>query len=174
MGAARAGGREWEKKKGRREVKGGCLVHGGRRKMLSILQPSPGGLVEEQGRGGQPGWGALLPAPAHLPLCPALPSILAVRVADERQGESERMADCTHARQTEMLAFSSPGGRQGSVSDMSGEKPKKKAFCLVRMKPLKEPATNNVSFVIQCHIGKEIKHICSNCSRGEEARDGEC
>uniref|UniRef100_A0A8B9ICV0 Phosphatase and actin regulator n=1 Tax=Anser brachyrhynchus TaxID=132585 RepID=A0A8B9ICV0_9AVES len=141
--------------------------------MLSILQPSPGGLVEEQGRGGQPGWGALLPAPAHLPLCPALPSILAVRVADERQGESERMADCTHARQTEMLAFSSPGGRQGSVSDMSGEKPKKKAFCLVRMKPLKEPATNNVSFVIQCHIGKEIKHICSNCSRGEEARDAE-
>ncbi|XP_047931482.2 phosphatase and actin regulator 1 isoform X3 [Anser cygnoides] len=83
------------------------------------------------------------------------------------------MADCTHARQTEMLAFSSPGGRQGSVSDMSGEKPKKKAFCLVRMKPLKEPATNNVSFVIQCHIGKEIKHICSNCSRGEEARDAE-
>ncbi|XP_071889321.1 phosphatase and actin regulator 1 isoform X3 [Anas platyrhynchos] len=83
------------------------------------------------------------------------------------------MADCTYARQTGMLAFSSPNGRQGSVSDMSGEKPKKKAFYLVRMKPLKEPATNNVSFVIQCHIGKEIKHICSNCSRGEEARDAE-
>ncbi|CAM2106277.1 unnamed protein product [Caretta caretta] len=58
---------------------------------------------------------------------------------------------------------------------MNGEKPKKKAFCLVRMKPLKEPATNNnnVSFVIHCHIGKEIKHICSNCSRGEEARDAD-
>nr|XP_025960568.1 phosphatase and actin regulator 1 isoform X3 [Dromaius novaehollandiae] len=42
------------------------------------------------------------------------------------------------------------------------------------MKPLKEPTTNsNVSFVIHCHIGKEIKHICSNCSRGEEARDAE-
>lgn len=86
------------------------------------------------------------------------------------------MADCTHARQPGMLAFPSAGCRQGSVSDMSGEKPKKKAFYLVRMKPLKEPTgtTNNVSFVIQYHIGKEIKHICSNCSRGEEARDGEC
>ncbi|XP_050747229.1 phosphatase and actin regulator 1 [Gymnogyps californianus] len=85
------------------------------------------------------------------------------------------MADCTHARQPGMLAFSSSGCRQGSVSDMSGEKPKKKAFYLVRMKPLKEPTTtnNNVSFVIHCHIGKEIKHICSNCSRGEEARDAE-
>ncbi|XP_040442532.1 phosphatase and actin regulator 1 isoform X1 [Falco biarmicus] len=85
------------------------------------------------------------------------------------------MADCTHARQPGMLAFSSSGCRQGSVSDMSEEKPKKKAFYLVRMKPLKEPTTtnNNVSFVIHCHIGKEIKHICSNCSRGEEARDAE-
>ncbi|RMC16156.1 hypothetical protein DUI87_08370 [Hirundo rustica rustica] len=85
------------------------------------------------------------------------------------------MADCTHARQPGMLAFPSAGCWQGSVSDMSGEKPKKKAFYLVRMKPLKEPTgttNNNVSFVIQYHIGKEIKHICSNCSRGEEARDG--
>lgn len=86
------------------------------------------------------------------------------------------MADCTHARQPGMLGFSSSGCGQGSISDMSGEKPKKKAFYLVRMKPLKEPTAtnNNVSFVIHCHIGKEIKHICSNCSRGEEARDGEC
>lgn len=87
------------------------------------------------------------------------------------------MADCTHARQPGMLAFPSAGCWQGSVSDMSGGKPKKKAFYLVRMKPLKEPTSNtnnNVSFVIQYHIGKEIKHICSNCSRGEEARDGEC
>lgn len=87
------------------------------------------------------------------------------------------MTDCTHARQPGMLAFPSAGCRQGSASGMSGEKPKKKAFYLVRMKPLKEPASttnNNVSFVIQYHIGKEIKHICSNCSRGEEARDGEC
>ncbi|XP_015473058.2 phosphatase and actin regulator 1 isoform X2 [Parus major] len=86
------------------------------------------------------------------------------------------MADCTHARQPGMLAFPSAGCRQGSVSEMSGEKPKKKAFYLVRMKPLKEPTSttnNNVSFVIQYHIGKEIKHICSNCSRGEEARDAE-
>lgn len=86
------------------------------------------------------------------------------------------MADSTHIRQPGMLAFSSSGCREGSVPAMNGEKPKKKAFYLVRMKPLKEPATNNnnVSFVIHCHIGKEIKHICSNCSRGEEARDGEC
>ncbi|XP_025002779.1 phosphatase and actin regulator 1 isoform X8 [Gallus gallus] len=84
------------------------------------------------------------------------------------------MAACTHARQPGMLAFPSPGSGQGSVSGMNGEKPKKKAFYLVRMKPLKEPATNNnVSFVLHCHIGKEIKHICSNCSRGEEARDAE-
>uniref|UniRef100_A0A8C4KAA3 Phosphatase and actin regulator n=1 Tax=Dromaius novaehollandiae TaxID=8790 RepID=A0A8C4KAA3_DRONO len=73
-----------------------------------------------------------------------------------------------------MLTFPSSGCRQGSVPGTSGEKPKKKAFYLVRMKPLKEPTTNsNVSFVIHCHIGKEIKHICSNCSRGEEARDAE-
>lgn len=86
------------------------------------------------------------------------------------------MADCTHARQPGMLAFPSSGCGQGLPSDMSGEKPKKKAFYLVRMKPLKEPTStnSNVSFVIHCHIGKEIKHICSNCSRGEEARDGEC
>ncbi|XP_005305260.2 phosphatase and actin regulator 1 isoform X2 [Chrysemys picta bellii] len=86
------------------------------------------------------------------------------------------MADSTHIGQPGMLAFSSSSGcREGSVPDMSGEKPKKKAFYLVRMKPLKEPATNNnnVSFVIHCHIGKEIKHICSNCSRGEEARDAD-
>ncbi|XP_048695809.1 phosphatase and actin regulator 1 isoform X2 [Lepidochelys kempii] len=85
------------------------------------------------------------------------------------------MADSTHIRQLGMLAFSSSGCREGSVPAMNGEKPKKKAFCLVRMKPLKEPATNNnnVSFVIHCHIGKEIKHICSNCSRGEEARDAD-
>nr|XP_033790538.1 phosphatase and actin regulator 1 isoform X2 [Geotrypetes seraphini] len=49
------------------------------------------------------------------------------------------------------------------------------------MKPLKEPAggsssssnNNNVSFVLHCHFGKEIKHICSNCSRGEDAEDVE-
>lgn len=75
-----------------------------------------------------------------------------------------------------LLAFPSSSCGQGLVSIMSNEKPKKKAFYLVRMKPLKEHsiANNNVSFVIHCHIGKEIKHICSNCSGGEEAREGEC
>nr|XP_028593548.1 phosphatase and actin regulator 1 isoform X4 [Podarcis muralis] len=86
------------------------------------------------------------------------------------------MADSTHTKQPGMLSFSSLSGRRdGSSPDQSEEKPKKRAFYLVRMKPLKEPITNNnnVSFVIHCHIGKEIKHICSNCSRGEEARDAE-
>ncbi|XP_062926036.1 phosphatase and actin regulator 1-like isoform X1 [Mobula hypostoma] len=56
---------------------------------------------------------------------------------------------------------------------MSEEKPKKGALYFIRMKPLKEPVNHSVSFVIQCHIGKEIKHICSNCSRGEGAKDAE-
>ena len=44
------------------------------------------------------------------------------------------------------------------------------------MKPLKEPApsnSNHMSFVVHCQLGKEIKHICSNCSRGEDAQDAE-
>uniref|UniRef100_A0AAQ4QZN0 Phosphatase and actin regulator n=1 Tax=Gasterosteus aculeatus aculeatus TaxID=481459 RepID=A0AAQ4QZN0_GASAC len=28
-------------------------------------------------------------------------------------------------------------------------------------------------FAIHCHIGKEIKHICSNCSRGNDTQDAE-
>ncbi|TNN41026.1 hypothetical protein EYF80_048795 [Liparis tanakae] len=32
---------------------------------------------------------------------------------------------------------------------------------------------NNLPFAIHCHIGKEIKHICSNCSRGADTQDGE-
>uniref|UniRef100_A0A8D0BRC3 Phosphatase and actin regulator n=1 Tax=Salvator merianae TaxID=96440 RepID=A0A8D0BRC3_SALMN len=84
-------------------------------------------------------------------------------------------AASTHARQLGMLSFSSASGRRDGCTPAESEKPKKTAFYLVRMKPLKEPITsnNNVSFVIHCHIGKEIKHICSNCSRGEEARDAE-
>lgn len=63
-----------------------------------------------------------------------------------------------------------PGARPGV------RRPPKKAFCLLRMKPLKEPAPHhhgNVSFVIHCQLGKEIKHICSNCSRGEDSREAE-
>lgn len=69
------------------------------------------------------------------------------------------------------------------------EKPgkRRKAFCLARMKSRNssekqphrqqhhEPAVNNnnnTPFVIHCQIGKEIKHICSNC-RGAEPLDGE-
>ncbi|XP_068948510.1 phosphatase and actin regulator 1 isoform X1 [Petaurus breviceps papuanus] len=84
------------------------------------------------------------------------------------------MAHHSPTGQPEMFALPSLGCRQGSGPDPSLEKPKKKAFYLMGMKPLKEPApNNNVSFVIHCHIGKEIKHICSNCSRGEDTRDAE-
>uniref|UniRef100_G3W6P6 Phosphatase and actin regulator n=1 Tax=Sarcophilus harrisii TaxID=9305 RepID=G3W6P6_SARHA len=96
-------------------------------------------------------------------------------VTDQRSAESERMAHHSPTGQLGMFALPSLGCRQGLGPDQSLEKPKKKAFYLMRMKPLKEPApNNNVSFVIHCHIGKEIKHICSNCSRGgEDSRDAE-
>ncbi|KAJ3595261.1 hypothetical protein NHX12_004565 [Muraenolepis orangiensis] len=32
---------------------------------------------------------------------------------------------------------------------------------------------NNMPFTIHCQIGKEIKHICSNCSRGNDPLDAE-
>ncbi|XP_018419167.1 PREDICTED: phosphatase and actin regulator 1 isoform X5 [Nanorana parkeri] len=89
------------------------------------------------------------------------------------------MADLTHSnynsRQPGMFSLPSFGCRESSglPGTGRGDKQKKKSFYLVRMKPLKEPTNNNVSFVIHCHIGKEIKHICSNCSRGEEAREAE-
>ncbi|XP_075825932.1 phosphatase and actin regulator 1 isoform X4 [Microtus pennsylvanicus] len=70
-----------------------------------------------------------------------------------------------------------PRCRQGVVPGAGAAvKPKKKAFYLLSMKPPKDPApnnNNNVSFVIHCQLGKEIKHICSNCSRGEDGRDAE-
>ncbi|XP_072459938.1 phosphatase and actin regulator 1 isoform X3 [Notamacropus eugenii] len=96
------------------------------------------------------------------------------RVTDQRSADSERMAHHSPTGQPEMFALPSLGCREGSGPEPSLEKPKKKAFYLMRMRPLKEPApNNNVSFVIHCHIGKEIKHICSNCSRGEDTRDAE-
>nr|XP_012608958.1 phosphatase and actin regulator 1 isoform X3 [Microcebus murinus] len=86
------------------------------------------------------------------------------------------MAEPTRAAKPGRFALRSPRCREGAVPGASAEKPRKKAFYLLRMKPLKEPApnnNNNVSFVIHCQLGKEIKHICSNCSRGEDARDAE-
>ncbi|KAM4705357.1 LOW QUALITY PROTEIN: phosphatase and actin regulator 1 [Rhinophrynus dorsalis] len=87
------------------------------------------------------------------------------------------MADLTHSstRHPGMFSLPSFACREGSALPGTArpDKQKKKSFYLVRMKPLKEPINNNVSFVIHCHIGKEIKHICSNCSRGEEAREAE-
>ncbi|KAK2490074.1 hypothetical protein MC885_015870, partial [Smutsia gigantea] len=85
------------------------------------------------------------------------------------------MAEPTRAAEPGRFALRSPRCREGAVPGASAQRPKKKAFYLLRMKPLKEPApnNNNVSYVIHCQLGKEIKHICSNCSRGEDARDGE-
>lgn len=87
-----------------------------------------------------------------------------------------RMAEPTRVAEPGRFALRSPRCREGAVPGASAQRPKKKAFYLLRMKPLKEPApnNNNVSFVIHCQLGKEIKHICSNCSRGEDTRDGEC
>ncbi|XP_046707673.1 phosphatase and actin regulator 1 isoform X4 [Silurus meridionalis] len=68
---------------------------------------------------------------------------------------------------------------------------KQKGFCLVRMMNLKgkkasaDPRKQQqhhhhhhhqhgpVPFIIHCHIGKEIKHICGNCSRATDAQDAE-
>lgn len=82
---------------------------------------------------------------------------------------------------------------------VSVEKPKKKAFSLVKIMSLSSGSgsnkkghgqqtqhqqhqqqhhhhhnnNNNMPFNIHCHIGKEIKHICSNCSRANDTQDGE-
>ncbi|XP_008332526.1 phosphatase and actin regulator 1 isoform X2 [Cynoglossus semilaevis] len=66
------------------------------------------------------------------------------------------------------------------------EKPKKKAFSLVKIMSLPSKKSqgqnahqrhghhnNNIPFTIHCHIGKEIKHICSNCSRGNNTQDAD-
>ncbi|XP_016386086.1 phosphatase and actin regulator 1 isoform X2 [Sinocyclocheilus rhinocerous] len=62
------------------------------------------------------------------------------------------------------------------------ETPKNKGFSLIRMmslnyrkenKNLQQQHHNNMPFMIHCHIGKEIKHICSNCSRGSHAQHAE-
>ncbi|MCJ8731229.1 hypothetical protein PDJAM_G00197020 [Pangasius djambal] len=63
-------------------------------------------------------------------------------------------------------------------------KAKQKGFCLVRMMNLNGKKGNadprkqqhqhgTVPFIIHCHIGKEIKHICGNCSRATDAQDAE-
>lgn len=91
-------------------------------------------------------------------------------ISDRPRTPGERMAEPTRAAK--------PRCRQGVLPGAGAAvKPQKKAFYLLSMKPPKDPApnnNNNVSFVIHCQLGKEIKHICSNCSRGEDGRDGEC
>ncbi|KAK7151294.1 hypothetical protein R3I93_012283 [Phoxinus phoxinus] len=53
-------------------------------------------------------------------------------------------------------------------SSSSAEKPRKRrAFNLVRLRQPTAPGNNNTPFVISGHI----KHICSNCSRGNDIRD---
>ncbi|XP_043306024.1 phosphatase and actin regulator 1 isoform X5 [Cervus elaphus] len=86
------------------------------------------------------------------------------------------MAEPTRAAEPGRFALRSARCREGEVPGASAQRPRRRAFYLLRMKPLKEPApsnNSNVSFVIHCQLGKEIKHICSNCSRGEDARDAE-
>ncbi|KAM4556754.1 phosphatase and actin regulator 1-like isoform 2-T2 [Fundulus diaphanus] len=81
-------------------------------------------------------------------------------------------------------AWLSTGCRENTP--VAVEKPKKKAFSLVKIMALSNKKdhgqnphqqqqhhhhhhhnnNNNMPFTIHCHIGKEIKHICSNCSRG--------
>ncbi|XP_027032766.1 phosphatase and actin regulator 1-like isoform X1 [Tachysurus fulvidraco] len=67
---------------------------------------------------------------------------------------------------------------------VSAYKAKQKGFCLVRMMNLngkkgtadprkQQHQHGTVPFIIHCHIGKEIKHICGNCSRASEAQDAE-
>ncbi|XP_034093221.1 phosphatase and actin regulator 1 isoform X1 [Gymnodraco acuticeps] len=84
-----------------------------------------------------------------------------------------------------MCSWSGSAASEQTCSAASDEqKPKKrsKAFSLTRMKSRNisgkqlqhQPAVhnNNMPFTIHCQIGKEIKHICSNC-RGAEQRRGE-
>ncbi len=55
-------------------------------------------------------------------------------------------------------------------SSSSTEKPRKRrAFNLVKLRQPTASGNNNTPFVISGHI----KHICSNCSRGNDIRDGE-
>ncbi|XP_051943788.1 phosphatase and actin regulator 1-like isoform X1 [Hippocampus zosterae] len=67
---------------------------------------------------------------------------------------------------------------------LAAEKPKKNAFSLAKIMTLGGKKgrhgtdahynnNNNTPFAIHCHIGKEIKHICSNCSRGNDTQDAE-
>ncbi|KAK1896656.1 Phosphatase and actin regulator 1 [Dissostichus eleginoides] len=84
-----------------------------------------------------------------------------------------------------MCSWSGSAASEQTCSAASEEqKPKKrsKAFSLTRMKSRNisgkqlqhQPAVhnNNMPFTIHCQIGKEIKHICSNC-RGAEQRRAE-
>lgn len=69
----------------------------------------------------------------------------------------------------------------GANTPVAVEKSKKKTFNLVKMMSLgnkkgqskHQQQNNNMPFTIHCQIGKEIKHICSNCSRGNDTLDGE-
>lgn len=86
--------------------------------------------------------------------------------------------------------FTAAGCRENTP--VAVEKPKKKAFSLVKIMSLGSKKghgqqqqqsqqqqrrhhhnNNNMPFNIHCHIGKEIKHICSNCSRANDTQDGE-
>eukprot|EP00064_Thunnus_orientalis_P004123 superscaffoldBa00000364_g4134 len=76
-----------------------------------------------------------------------------------------------------------PPSSPAAASEEQKPRKRRRAFCLARMKTSRnssgkqlqhQPAANNnnTPFMIHCQIGKEIKHICSNC-RGAEPLDAE-
>lgn len=67
------------------------------------------------------------------------------------------------------------GAREESPSSASPvEKPRKRrAFYLLRMRSPSAAVNNNNNSLAPLVIPGQIKHICSNCSRGRELRDGE-
>ncbi|XP_076829053.1 phosphatase and actin regulator 1-like isoform X2 [Brachyhypopomus gauderio] len=73
-----------------------------------------------------------------------------------------------------------PGYISTAPAHKEAAKPKRNGLYLVRMMTLHPRKDNvgphqqhNTPFAIHCHIGKEIKHICSNCSRGTDPQEEE-
>lgn len=86
---------------------------------------------------------------------------------------------CSWSRSGSGSATDSPSLTAAVVPEELKARKGRRAFCLTRIKSRyssdgQQPAANNnnMPFMIHCQIGKEIKHICSNC-RGAEPLDGE-
>ncbi|CAJ1061213.1 phosphatase and actin regulator 1 isoform X1 [Xyrichtys novacula] len=88
-------------------------------------------------------------------------------------------------------SFNTTGSPSVAVPESEEQKPRKRrrAFCLTRIKTRSSSSSsggkpqqhqpgaannnNNMPFMIHCQIGKEIKHICSNCRGAEPQQDAE-